>query len=900
MKKVLLSFFFLISFASQAQFAFIPDSAFRNFLISDGYAPAMVGDSLDTTSVLVTSAYSINCSGWGIQSLEGIQYFDSLTNLDCSVNYLDSLNQLPIKIKFLDCSKNNLGSFNSLPDSIIYLFCQYNQLTHLPAIPNNLISLKCSRNQLTSIPALPSALIELFCDSNLISSLPVLPTKLSRLKCDHNLLQSLPALPSELLTLHANNNALTSIPVLPDSILALNISYNQIINLPSTLPELLRYLYVDSTGISSLPKLPDSLISFSCTNNYSLDSLPILPTNLYSLYVANCSFSNIPTLPTKLDELGLDGNHLSSLPTLPPKLRVLFCQVCHLDSLPPLPDSLEVLYCTFNNLTFLPHLPSSLNILNCTFNLITELPNIPDSLQDLEISNNPISCMPPIKSLKRLWWEHTSISCLANSIQFPTNAEIYPAIDTLPLCQPSSGCPVNWSITGNIFHDLNNNCLKDSGEQNVKNVPVYLDSMNVHLQSCFTNEKGDYEFRAALGSYKVRINPTAVPIPFSCPASGVYNVTLNALDSLQDTLNFALSCPPAFDLMANSVTPATMFRPTRHVEVMINAGDIFGHFGTACFFDTGFVACSFTGPITYVGPAPGALTPTVTSPGNLRWNVNDFSLVDPETSFNIEVLVDSFASINTDVCFQLGIYPFIGDFRPWNNTYNACYPIRNSIDPNLKFMSPSGSVDTSDHVFNFTIFFQNTGNAPAEDIYIIDTLDSDLDVSTFEFLSSTHSVVTQILPDNIVRFNFHGINLVDSISNEALSHGEVHFKISRNANTGMGTEITNTAYIYFDQNAPIATNEVSAVVTSIVGINSIEKNKLIVYPNPAQNTLRLTTSCESKGRLELFNLWGEIISVIPVSAGENPVIDISSLASGVYGVSLIDASGKRTGRFVKR
>ena len=64
----------LLTSAVRAQYVYVPDPAFRNFLINDGYAPAFNGDSLDTTSVLLPVTDSIFCSGQTIQSLEGIRH----------------------------------------------------------------------------------------------------------------------------------------------------------------------------------------------------------------------------------------------------------------------------------------------------------------------------------------------------------------------------------------------------------------------------------------------------------------------------------------------------------------------------------------------------------------------------------------------------------------------------------------------------------------------------------------------------------------------------------------------------------------------------------------------------------------------------------------------------------
>src|ERR1017187_405871 len=104
----------------------------------------MHGDSLNTSSTLVTTTtYSITVSSRSIANLFGIQYFTSLTYLNCSYN---SLTNLP-----------------ALPNTLIYLDCCTNSITNLPALPNTLTELNCSNNTLTSLPTLPNALNYLSC-----------------------------------------------------------------------------------------------------------------------------------------------------------------------------------------------------------------------------------------------------------------------------------------------------------------------------------------------------------------------------------------------------------------------------------------------------------------------------------------------------------------------------------------------------------------------------------------------------------------------------------------------------------------------------------------------------------------------------------------------------------------
>jgi len=140
-----------------------------------------------------------------------------------------------------------------------------------------------------------------------------------------------------------------------------------------------------------------------------------------------------------------------------------------------------------------------------------------------------------------------------------------------------------------------------------------------------------------------------------------------------------------------------------------------------------------------------------------------------------------------------------------------CRQIMASFDPNDKLVVPSGIQDEhyvkSTDELEYTIRFQNTGNDTAFNVYLLDTLSEFLDISTFISGVSSHHYEVEILGNNVIRWNFDDIYLVDSITNEPLSHGFVKFFIQPIATVAEGTVIENDAAIYFDFNAPIMTPE---------------------------------------------------------------------------------------------
>jgi len=286
-------------------------------------APAPIYDS-DVASIL-----GLYTNGRGIQSLAGLEYFTSLTTLDCTDN----------------------------------------QLTSLPALPGTLTGLWCTGNRLTSLPALHTGLEYLTCDSNQIAALPTLPSGLKELDCKDNRLTVLPSLPSSLLLVHCSGNALTALPALPSSLRYLVCPDNRLSALP-VLPSGLYELFCGNNSLASLPALPSSMYGLWCAGN-NLTSLPSLPSGLSILYCGDNRLASLPALPSDLESLGLSGNVLTSLPELPSRLRELYCDHNHLTRIDVTGlSSLRYFNCSYNCLANESAVIgfSSWDGLNCIFN----------------------------------------------------------------------------------------------------------------------------------------------------------------------------------------------------------------------------------------------------------------------------------------------------------------------------------------------------------------------------------------------------------------------------------------------------------------------------------------------------------------------------------------------------
>ena len=847
---------FLFCHHASAQYVTIPDTAFVNWLKGNGYVSCFNGNQLDTTCSTVLSAHGVNCFALPIHDLTGIQYFKNLDTLDCSNDSLYFIPQLPVALIFFNCAINNLNSLPVLPATLVTLKCDHNPLHSLPALSANLSDIECSFDLLISLPSLPASLNSLYCVYNQITSLPVLPSNLKSLICDYNLLTNLPTLPATLTWLECGTNQITSLPALPPALFVLQCNNNRLTSLPA-LPATLNEFACNYNMISNMPALPAALVSFYCNNN-QLSSLPPLPPHLAMLEAAYNQLTNLPALPSTLTHLGCRYNQLTSLPALPAMLYQITCDSNHLTSLPALPDSLGFLYCD---------------------------------------SNANLTCLPELKRIVSLYFNGTAITCLPNYGQV-TNSN--PPLSTVPLCgiYNPAGCQPFWNISGQCFYDENNDCQFDSIDAGTNYVKTQLYNGNTLIQQTFTGGEGFYSFDSVpYGNYTIQVDTSGLPFAISCPVSNYNTVALSIADSISYSNNFGFKCSPrGFDLgVQYALNNYGIPRPNDVFSLHTVAGDMSQLYGAHCAAGiSGQVQIVYSGQMTYVGPEAGAITPTSITGNTITWAIADFGTVNDIRSFNLLFKTDSLATPGTPLCFNISVTPATGDYNPANNTLSYCFPVVNALDPNEKEVYPAGNTDTSNHWLTYTIRYQNTGSAPAVNVRITDRLDSNLDPSTFQLLAYSAKNLTQIFGNDVV-FNFPNINLPDSTTSDSASRGYVQYKIKLLNDLPPGTQIQNTADIYFDLNPAVVTNttvNTITLATSIIPV-SVELN-LQLYPNPAKNYVIVETDESAIGaQLQITDITGREIAISRIT-NLRFQISTSTLTAGVYFVKVSDNLGRIT------
>lgn len=711
---------------------------------------------------------------------------------------------------------------------------------------------------------------------------PPLPEGIEYLHIQHFYGATIDELPSTLKRLSLSICIHLSMPynIFSDGLESLSISscnnFNRIPELPSTLKNLdLDYI----TNLEYLPQFPENLDTLNCSASGNITAIPTFPSGLKSLTIGVGRNISLPALPNGLTFFSCGGDSLYAIPSLPNTIEFLYIHapITHLQNLP---DEAEYIYIGGTQLTVLPSMPGLY-------------------LRECDISYNPLlSCLTDLASMNTFTFNNTQISCLPNYANIYNS---YPDINTLPLCVLSNpnSCNALRNLNGVVYLDTTQNCQYDTIEKELSGIKVELWRNGSPLQWRYTDNNGAYSFNITmLGNYELRIDTHNIAFNSICNTGIVLQLNVDTSTSTSIITNIGMICKTGFDLAAVSIATPTVFRPANNTLLYIKAGllnDI------NCVREMeGTLTLIITGATSYISTIANSTAPNYLSGDTLRWNNYTF---ESASSIGLIFHTDTLAQIGDEVCFTVHVSPTAGDSDTSNNTLTHCFPIVNSYDPNDKQVSPIANIDTAQEWLTYTVRFQNTGNAEAQHVYLLDTLDESVDERTFQLLAASHENITQLLPGRIVRFNFPNINLPDSNTNEPASHGYIQYKVKLKEGLPLGTDISNTAYIYFDFNPPVITNTVTNTIseeadTVVTGIKEAVKAFVVsLYPNPANSTVWIIAD-EAGCELKLYNLQGELLKSERMT-DTNHNISITDLPSGIYTIDIAGKSSRARKKLVK-
>jgi uncharacterized repeat protein (TIGR01451 family) len=300
--------------------------------------------------------------------------------------------------------------------------------------------------------------------------------------------------------------------------------------------------------------------------------------------------------------------------------------------------------------------------------------------------------------------------------------------------------------------------------------------------------------------------------------------------------------------------------------------------------------------VTNIVPLPSGIV------GNtLTWNLPAINYESANFIPMIEIFPDTNLVVGDTLHFTINL---MGADTQFVSSY--AIPVVNSYDPNDKTPSPAGKgpercIDQNQRM-TYKIRFQNTGTAEAINVLVSDTIPAEYDLNSLRVLQSSHPVITELLPGNVLLFRFDNIHLADSISNEAESHGFIIFQVDQMVDLPFGTVISNSASIYFDYNEPVITNTAFNTICDLsTNISTPQANLgLTSYPNPASNELFVNLPLVSSGVIQLISVTGKVVYNKSVQTTNFHAIPISEISSGFYIVRYESGERAWTSKVIKQ
>jgi uncharacterized repeat protein (TIGR01451 family) len=451
-------------------------------------------------------------------------------------------------------------------------------------------------------------------------------------------------------------------------------------------------------------------------------------------------------------------------------------------------------------------------------------------------------------------------------------------------CGPSLlGKP--YGLSGKVFYDMNVDCKKDSVENGIKGIQVRLYNKNGQfLYSTYTSDKGEYAFNEYYGDFYIVADISGFPIHLSCDSSEDSLLSLSPEQPSITGIDFGVVCDGSDVGVKYIFFRGWIFPGVKHT-LNVNVGNLTKYSEVNCPANYGGeLKITANGPVKYLRTDSGTMFPASVQGNELTYRINNFDSLLQERFMPI-FITDTNALLGDSISVIAEIKTSDSRDPVFNNKKHYSYRVNMSFDPNVKEVYPDKVLPVFNDWLTYTVKFQNTGNAPAMNVRLRDTLDPLLDPETFEVMGSSHEMSTK-LNKRALSFYFPDIMLPDSFSDEKNSHGFVQYRIKPTRPLKVDDNIHNTAFIYFDYNEAVVTNTVSTVVAQPIMSVNVPDNQVrsSLYPNPGHGqyvlVVPLNTDLNAL-RLDVFDIRGILVYTSPIETRTSE-IDLKSLDNGLY------------------
>jgi len=440
-------------------------------------------------------------------------------------------------------------------------------------------------------------------------------------------------------------------------------------------------------------------------------------------------------------------------------------------------------------------------------------------------------------------------------------------------------------ITGYVFNDLNEDCVKDISELGIANVPIHVDALNITV---YSNADGFYQLRLGVGTHTI----TQLDVPYwTTVVCTTQTVIINTLDDTAENINFSNTMSDiGVDLIANISHTAHRrgFKNVSHLNIQ-NAGTIAQTTDVIVTVDypNGLIPISANPEwSSKIGSTYNWLNPSLA--------VNETQMIVISDSVSIE---ESLGEILT-VTGSIQIMPT--ELDESNNSFTNSGEVVGAVDPNDIIVTPKGIGDEGlilpDQVLTYKIRFQNVGSFSARNIKVSCEIPIGIDLNSINFIQASHPNLLS-KQNRMLTWYFENIELPDSISNEPLSHGYVEFSCQPIPDCPPHTFIINSAEIRFDFEKSVETNK---VINTILNAPPKDQVELFLFPNPTKDVIYFYFDEDNPfDKIDLYGLSGEKLNIKYQINNGLVKLNIAQLPKGIYLIKVLYKTEQiQTGKIV--
>lgn len=291
-------------------------------------------------------------------------------------------------------------------------------------------------------------------------------------------------------------------------------------------------------------------------------------------------------------------------------------------------------------------------------------------------------------------------------------------------------------------------------------------------------------------------------------------------------------------------------------------------------------------------PEPGTATPT-----GFSYPFENLAPFEKRILY-VQTIVGLIPDVNLGQLLNstVAITPIAGETQLTDNSAAITEMVVGSYDPNDKMEAHGEKIITTEFSTNdyltYTIRFENTGTANAENVRITDVLDDQLDAASVKMLSASNNYTLDRV-NNSLTWKFTNIQLPPAEVNSEAAQGYVTFKVKPKSGFTTGTVIPNTAEIFFDFNPAIVTNTFETTFVDMLNTTTVGSSIFEIYPNPATDKITVNASSGSIQNIIVYDISGKKIKEEKFQT--NIVhLNFNTISGGLYFIEIISNTGQKS------